>query len=337
MLEKMTRSLVVLVALAAAPAARADEVDDRAQGNALFDEGRKLMAAKDFEHACPKLAAADKLIQGIGTAVNLGECYEQSGKLASAMIQYQVANGRAKKAGETEKAKDTEERAKKLAPRVPQLVVDVPAEAKVDGLEVKKQGSVILPESWGTPFPCDPGHFELEVGAPGRRSQKVPLDVEGEGKTVHVAIPVLEKDDGKSGDGLVKPPDDSKDPTDDPKPGASSPGTAQRIAGFVIGGTGIAAGIAGFVIGGVAYGNQAEGCVSNEIGLVCPPDRIGQQKDAHALAWASTGVLIGAGVLVAAGLVIVLTAPSAKVEAKPGTTAQVRVTPTGLSVEGTFQ
>ncbi|MFO0619097.1 MAG: hypothetical protein U0414_41290 [Polyangiaceae bacterium] len=333
----MRRTIVLSAALLTASfarAAHADETDTRAQGTALFDEGRKLMEAKDYEHACPKLAAADKLIQGIGTAVNLGECYEQSGKLASAVIHYQAANGRARKAGEKAKEQDTEERVKRLEPRVPHLVIDVPPEARAPGLEVKKQGSVIVPDAWGTPFPCDQGHFDVDVSAPGKKPRRLSLDVVEEGKTVHLAVPALEDDEGAPPDDTPKPKPEPKDAT---KPSSASPGRGQRIAGFVIGGTGIAAGIAGFVVGGVAYGSQVDGCKANENGLYCPPALISAQQDAHSLAWASTGLLIGAGALVGAGIVVLLTAPSGGAEGAPKPVAQVRVTPAGLALEGSFR
>jgi hypothetical protein len=66
--------------------------DAHAQGGArrvgaepVFADGRRLMAAGDYERACPKLAASQKLDPAIGAVLNLGACYEKAGKIASAM------------------------------------------------------------------------------------------------------------------------------------------------------------------------------------------------------------------------------------------------------------
>src|SRR5687768_1217625 len=52
----------VWVALsAAAPPARAQSSDDKLAAEALFEQGRKLLADGDVAEACPKLAASNRL------------------------------------------------------------------------------------------------------------------------------------------------------------------------------------------------------------------------------------------------------------------------------------
>src|SRR4051812_33228673 len=79
--------LAVLLAAAFAPTTA------RAQGSAaeaLFNEGRKALAAGDLETACARLRASDKLDPAPGTKANLAECEEKRGRVATAWELYRT-------------------------------------------------------------------------------------------------------------------------------------------------------------------------------------------------------------------------------------------------------
>jgi hypothetical protein len=65
-----------------AGAAHAEEKPDAVRAAALFEEGRRLMAAEDYAAACPKLAESQALDPLPDTAFDLGICYQKASQAA---------------------------------------------------------------------------------------------------------------------------------------------------------------------------------------------------------------------------------------------------------------
>src|SRR6185503_5066326 len=70
--------------LLAAPASAEPSAADKAVADALFTEGKKLLAAGRAAEACPKFVESQRLDPGLGTMLNLADCLEQIGQTASA-------------------------------------------------------------------------------------------------------------------------------------------------------------------------------------------------------------------------------------------------------------
>jgi hypothetical protein len=96
---------------------------DQAAAEALFNEAKKLVAAGDFEHACPKFAESNRLDPGSGTLLNVGACYEQIGKLASAWGAFNETAVTARNTGDAIRQDEATRRAAVLAPRLSKLSV----------------------------------------------------------------------------------------------------------------------------------------------------------------------------------------------------------------------
>ena len=94
--------LVALSAVIFTPRVAAAQ-GDKATAEALFAEGRRLMSSGDYKTACPKFAASQKLDPGLGTSLNLADCYEKLGKTASAWAEFRDAAAAAHRVGSKER------------------------------------------------------------------------------------------------------------------------------------------------------------------------------------------------------------------------------------------
>ena len=85
-----TRAVAAVVATLAlvlvAPDAEAQEATTTGTATALFDEAVALMDRGKLAEACPKFARSNELSPNGGTLFALAECYERSGKVASAWV-----------------------------------------------------------------------------------------------------------------------------------------------------------------------------------------------------------------------------------------------------------
>jgi hypothetical protein len=178
-------ALLLLVVPAIPAAASADS--SSASAHSLFLDARAAMDRGDFETACPKLEESMRLDAAVGTQLNLADCYERVGKVASAWAGFLDAASMAKSAHQAEREKLARTRAKALEPRLPKLVIDVDASAE-PGLDVLRDGVAVGAASWGTPIVVDPGTHDVVASAPGKMSWRTVIDVK-EAQTSRVVVP----------------------------------------------------------------------------------------------------------------------------------------------------
>jgi tetratricopeptide (TPR) repeat protein len=101
------------------------EASDSVVAQALFDDGKRLMAAGNVVEACPKFEESQRRDPGTGTLLNLAACYEQSGRLASAWSTYLAAAFSAHAAGDAAREALARDGAQALEPRLSKLVIRV--------------------------------------------------------------------------------------------------------------------------------------------------------------------------------------------------------------------
>lgn len=176
---------------ACVPRALAQSGSDKATAESLFQEARTLMAEGRYVEACPKLLASQKLDPGVGTLLNLGDCYENSGQTASAWAQFTEAEAEARKIGDLRRAEAARARAAALESRLSRLTINVPAPARIPGLEVKRDFTLIDPALWGSAMPVDPGNRLVVATAPGRTKWSMTVQVDEASPNATVEVPVL--------------------------------------------------------------------------------------------------------------------------------------------------
>ncbi len=268
-----------------------------AAAESLFQEARKLMDAKRFNEACPKLVASYKLAPAVGTLLNLADCYERAGQLASAWARFHEAIALAQRLGRPDREKTAKERADKLEPRLIKLTIT----GREPGIEVKLDGNVLDPTVLGTPVPVDPGKHTIDVSAKGKKSFATTLDVSDRARSPVVEIPVLETTD-PDGKGTPTPPVDALPVIAHPD------GSTQRILGIA----GMGLGGVGLVVGsifGLRTSSKWSDAKQHCTGLEC--DRAGVELAASAknAGTASTVSFIAGTLLLAGGAALFFTAP----------------------------
>ncbi len=303
--------LPLVTVLALASPVSAASAQDQAAADVLFKDAKKLTAASDFEHACPKFAESQRLDPSSGTLLSVGNCYEKLGKLASAYGAFREAEVSARNSGDTGRQAEAARRAEALTPQLAKLAIVVPPTARVPGFEVKKDGTIVGEGQWGSSLPADAGHHEIVASAPGYKPWSTIVRIDTNGSSASVEVPPLEK----RPDGAV----------------TGSGGFAwstQRTVGVVIGVVGLAGlGVgAGFAVKAASKnGDSLPHCQSADI-TKCDAAGVDLRNQAFDAAHVATGTFIAGAAVLATGVVVFLTAPStaSKKAEKPAGRVQLR-------------
>jgi hypothetical protein len=171
------------VSSAAASAARV------ARAQVAFEEGRALLQQGRAREACPLLEESQRLDPGLGTQLNLADCYERLGRFASAHALFtQVAAG-ARATGQEQRQEVARARAVALETRVSQLIIVVPANEGPE-LHIQRDGMELARSEWNVLSPVDPGVHRVRAWGPGVGDFRTEVRVGAEGELHEVAIPV---------------------------------------------------------------------------------------------------------------------------------------------------
>jgi hypothetical protein len=289
-----------------------------AAAEALFNEARSLVIAKNFAQACPKFAESQRLDPGTGTLMNLADCYEKGGLLASAWTTWIEAARSAKAAGQADREAHARKAAAALEPRLAHLSLQVPVDHP-EGMTLKRNGLELAPATWGTPLPVDKGRYRIEASAPGFRSSIVEAVVE-DGQAHNLLVPRLIPlgPDATPEAASLTPVAASPEPTSTTPDQATParPGHTQRTLGVVALGIGGAGVTAGAIFGIVAIALNAESKTHCDVDDPNSCSSVGVDHRNQALVFGdvSTVAFAVGGALAAGGLILVLTAPKARAE-----------------------
>lgn len=327
--------------MAIAQSAAATSAEEKAQAEALFDEGLKLMKEGRFELACPKLEQSERIDPGIGTLLYLGECYERTGRTASAWATFREAASSAQAAGQADRASKGQERAKLLEGSLSRLTIEAGAESRdIPELTVKRAGKPLEPSLWGVALPIDPGKYQIEVSAPGYESWSASVTVTPQASSQTVKIPALKKLTQASAPAMEEPHDPAPVPVEpQPKPDAASSGlSTQQTIGVVVGGVGIIGLGIGSFFGVTAISKNSDAELLCQRGRQCDSPRgVTLTEEAKDAAVASN-IAFGAGAgLLATGMILYLTGGSTKASTALNVAPMFGPRSAALQVGGAFE
>ena len=311
---------------AAVPARAEPSEGGAAAAESLFQEARRLMDAKRYSEACPKLVASQKIAPAVGTLLNLADCYEKAGQLASAWARFHEAIALAQRLGRADREKTARERADKLEPRLIKLSITT----QEKDVEVKLDGNVLDAAALGTPVPVDPGKHAIEAAAKGKKSFTTTVDVSDRARSPSVEIPALDVDPdasspvkSSSGGSSGKGGQESEEPSSGP--------STQRIVSYVALGLG-AVGVGVGAIFGLRTSSIWADAKTHCTGIECDRTGVTLATDAKNAGTVSTISFVAGGVLLAGGAILFFTSPSSSSSSK----VRVGVGPGSLRVEGRF-
>jgi hypothetical protein len=299
----IARSLAVLALVALWSASAAAQT---AEAETLFREGKRLLKQGDTAAACDKFEASERLEASVGTELNLADCREKLGQLASAWATFMKAAASAKRSDNDGKREaEARRRASELEGRLVHLRIVV-TDGHPDAMTVTRNGAAVDPALWNQRVPVDPGDYEIAAEAPGYAAWKTTVAIKDKDKKVEV--PALDKAAGgtvTAGPVGAKPAHATEGgEVVTPLPPPATGMTPRRKAGLVVAGVGVAA-LAG-AVALVAIASSSESSAN----AICPGTFC---TSAHAIALnteARNDALYGdigfavAGALVATGAVL---------------------------------
>ena len=190
-----SRALLLAIAVGAgatlhAPPAEAQTGESKAMAEALFREGKKLLAQGKVEDACAKFESSYHLDEVLGTLLNLAACHEKQGRLATAWGEFNEALTVAKKADLAAREKFAREHIAAIEPKLSHLTVTVPDAVAVEGFQVTVDRVPLPRGAWGTPVPIDSGSHAVSATAPGRRAWESSVKL-AQAASESISVPAL--------------------------------------------------------------------------------------------------------------------------------------------------
>lgn len=301
------RGPLFAIALCLVSPALGAQARDATSAEALFTEGRDAAKAGDYARACPKFRESNRLDPAPGTVLNLADCEEHLGHLATAWTLYREVTQRLPPSDERHGIALA--RAKALEPKLPKLTVTL-APGAPPGTRVLRDGVELGPAALDTALPVDPGAHSLVVEAPGRERTERSVSL-AEGQSERVVLQLGAKSSGRQGPS-----------------GPSATSSSKRTWGWVLGGVGVAGLSVGTVTGLMVLGEKRkvdDNCDANKRCSAAGMDAVDSGRTYGTISGAS---FIVGGLALAGGAYLLLSgdekSPSTALQVGPGYVGAVR-------------
>jgi hypothetical protein len=278
---------------ASAQAAKREGATAQAAAEALFVEAKELMGKGEYGRACAKLAESERLDPAAGTLLNLADCYEKNGQLASAWVTFREARTAATRIDRAAWAEQAAARARLIEPRLPTLAIAIDLAHAPEGIEITRDGVVVARSAWGSAIPVDPSTSRIEARAPHKKAWTAMVTVDADHPHVVLTVPPLED----------TPPDAAAQYQ--PRRPLQKP-----ISLALLGGAAVSVGLGAFFgITAITKNNKAAALCPNSPSCT-NPEAVKLTNDASTAATVSTIAFVAGGALLVAGAYLFVTAPS---------------------------
>lgn len=300
----MKRALFGLMLLASVSSAGLAQADSIAAS--LYEEGVSLLKEGKFEAACEKLEASQNREALSGTLMTLAQCHELSGKTATAWDEYKRAAGLAQGEGRAEYEAKAHELANALEPKLSRLKLELATGARHPDVRILLAGEPVDLATIGVALALDPGEYDVESSAPGRRPWTTTIAVNKPGETVTVVIPALDMIAQAPEAPVPAPVVPSVVPTPPPPPAPDQPDEGGGVAAWAWVGLGLGLASAGVSFAFLGVNRSVAGDLDAQCGGEarddCPPIEDYDAEGDHELEQLSSGMFIGFGAAAIVGV-----------------------------------
>jgi serine/threonine-protein kinase len=274
----------------------------------LFDEGLKLLDARRYAEACPKLEESRRLATGLGVTMYLADCYENIGRKRMALALFREAEGIARSRNDP-RADLARDRIKKLEAELPRLSVMLrgdPQEHKTTAVLV--DDTPLAPEELNQPLPVDAGRHTVRATTEGRRPFEATIDVPAGGAMI-VDIPLQPSPRPPAAPASGQAP--ATAPTPIVLSDRATADSTQRVIAIAVGASGVAFLVAGTFFGLRAKSKLDESNDSHHCDATnrCDATGLNLRSEGLGAAWMSTASFIVGVAALGTGVVLYFTAP----------------------------
>ena len=160
-------SMLATIAMLASGTALAQAQPVTAQAEQLFRDGKRLMSEGNITAACDAFDGSYRMAPAVSTLLNLADCRERNQQYASAWTHFiEAARESRDDPSLVALSQTAQRRAATVESRLSYLIINVPDEARIDGLTITRNGSPVDPAEWNRDMPVDGGEYRIEGKAP---------------------------------------------------------------------------------------------------------------------------------------------------------------------------
>ncbi|MEJ7598878.1 MAG: tetratricopeptide repeat protein [Kofleriaceae bacterium] len=169
---------------------RRDAQTPTAKAEALFEQGKALMASGRVPEACTAFESSQRIDPAVTTLLNIADCREKNGQLATAWGVFVDVERQTRGSANLAPLHDVAvKRSAALEPRLSKLTIAVASQ--LDRIEITRNDAPVERDTWSFALPIDGGRYQIVAQVPGFVAWRSTVDVAREGATVVVHVPEL--------------------------------------------------------------------------------------------------------------------------------------------------